>query len=70
MLPPYAKFLTAEMPMTASRSESPAAGPLSSSLFVLLSIGFCLARLCQSFAIYPTQPETSYSSNLEVPRAL
>jgi hypothetical protein len=66
MQPPHAKISE----LTACRSESPAAEPLSSSLFVLLKIGVCLARLCQSFAIIPTQPETSCFFNLEVPRAL
>ena len=65
---PHAKTLSAEKPISARRNESPAAESFSSSLFVLLKIGICPARLCRSFATHPTLPETSRFSE-EVPCA-
>jgi hypothetical protein len=66
MQPPHAKISE----LTACRSESLAAEPLSSSLFVLLKIGVCIAHLYQSFAIIPTLPETSRFPKEEIPRVL
>jgi len=68
--PPHAKIPSAGKPMTARRSESPAAEFFPGSRFVFLKIGICLARLCQSFATFPTLPETSRFPKEEIPRAL
>jgi hypothetical protein len=70
MQSPHTKILSAEKRMTACRSEFPAAESLSSSLSVLLKIGVCPAHRRQSFATFPTLPETSRFPKEEIPRAL
>jgi hypothetical protein len=67
---PYTKILSVEKRLTASRSEFPAAECLSSSLVVFWKISVGPAHRRQSFATFPTLPETSRFSNEEVPRVL